>query len=149
MVSDKVMRPEEIVMRCGAVLLAATLAVVGVRASQDEKKPAPKGSPVVLIGCLSGTTLTVKNPTGADAVFALRASKERMKAIRKDFEHTEVEVVGFVHDTANRTSRGSVVTSRDGKTRVSVNATEEKGSVVPTPTPLDVESVQKSGGVCR
>jgi hypothetical protein len=73
-----------------------------------------------------------------------------MKAIRKDFERTEVEVVGFVHDTATRTSRGSIVTSRDGKTRVSVNATEEKESVVPTPTPLDVESVKPSGGgACR
>ena len=106
-------------------------------------------SPVVLIGCLSDTTLTVKNPTGADAVFALRASKERMKAIRKDFEHSEVEVVGFVHDTATRKSRGSIVTSRDGKTRVSVNATEDKGSFVPEPTPLDVESVKKTGGACR
>jgi hypothetical protein len=136
-------------MRYGAALLAVTLAVVGVGASQDEKKPAPKGSPVVLIGCLAGTTLTVKNPTGADAVFALRASKERMKTIRKDFEHSEVEVVGFVHDTARRTSRGSIVTSRDGKTRVSVNATEEKSALIPEPAALDVESVKKVGGPCR
>jgi hypothetical protein len=136
-------------MRWYAALFAAALVVVGVQASQDEKKATPKGSPVVLIGCLSGTTLIVKNPTGADAVFALRASKERMKAIRKDFEHAEVEVVGFAHDTASRTSRGSVVTSRDGKNRVSVNATEEKSSFVPQPTPLDVESVKKTGGACR
>jgi len=138
-------------MRDAVVLSAVLLAIVGSQARPADKKPDPKGSEAVMIGCLAGNTLIVTaHGTGTDATYALRGSKERMKAIRKEFDHHMVEVTGFVHDTGQHTSRGMVKTSADGKTRISANAAEDKNPELQiNPPTLDVESVKKTGGPCR
>src|SRR5262249_33898250 len=106
---------------------------------------------VVLQGCLAGNTLIVKaHGTRVDTTYALLGSKERLKAIRKEFDHQLVEVTGFVHDTSQHTSRGMVKTSADGKTRVSVTPSEDKTpDLQVSPPPLDVQSVKKTDGSCR
>ena len=137
-------------MRDAAVLVSVLLAIAGSQAPQVDKKPAPKGSEVVLQGCLAGNTLIVKSHGSLDMTYALRGSKERMKAIRKEFDHQLVEVTGFVHDTSQHTSRGMVKTSADGRTRVSANASEDKNPDLQlNPPTLDVESVKKTDGSCR
>jgi hypothetical protein len=137
-------------MRHIAVVVAALIATAGI-AAQDEKKPVPKGSEVVLIGCLTGNTLLVSSRgVGSDKTYALRGTKERMKAIRKEFDHQLVEVTGFVHETSQYTSRGMVKTSKDGKTRISANASEDKDPALQiAPPTLDVVSVKKTDGPCR
>ncbi|HMD34276.1 MAG TPA: hypothetical protein VKH42_04880 [Vicinamibacterales bacterium] len=138
-------------MRDAAVLLAVLLAIAGSQLTQVDKKPAPKGSEVVMVGCLAGNTLIVKaHGAGTDMTYALRGSKERLKAIRKEFDHQLVEVTGFVHDSPQHTSRGMVKTSADGRTRVSANASEDKNpNLQIDPPTLDVESVKKTDGACR
>ena len=138
-------------MRDAVVLVAVLLAIIGSQAPQVDRKPAPKGSEAVLEGCLAGNTLIVKaRGVGTDMTYTLRGSKERMKAIRKEFDHQMVEVTGFVHDTQQHTSRGMVKTSADGKTRISANTSEDKNSNLQIEPPtLDVQSVKKTDGACR